>query len=302
MSETIVIDGEVSLDIPVDGEAENVIKVGHEIVTRTLTVTENGHYEPDFGVDGFSEVYVGVPEPIIQSKTVEPSGVQQLIEPDEGYDYLSSVTVTPVMNPLEYATTFGAMYNNAVLPENFEIDFAGNTHVSFNGFFRGSTGADKITIKNLPDNAIAMGAAFRECAASVVEFVGCTPKPSGSAQCLQGARIEEIIGAFDMSHENGDAIGLLYSANYLREIRFVEGTIGLTLDMNGTSRLSRESLISFANGLNGEVSGKELRRFAQKATTTTIYGTVTDGHFTEDEGGYITLAEYITNFKGWSMP
>ena len=63
MSDTIVIDGDVSLDIPVDGEAESVIKVGHEIVTRTLTVAENGHYEPDFGVDGFSRVFVNVPKP-----------------------------------------------------------------------------------------------------------------------------------------------------------------------------------------------------------------------------------------------
>lgn len=206
------------------------------------------------------------------------------------------------MNPFAYATNFGAMYNGATVPQNFELDFAQNPNVSFNGFFRSCSGANKITIKNLSSNAISMGTAFRECTAKIIEFVNCTPRPTNSAQCLQGSRIEEIIGDFDMSSENGSGIGLLYSANYLKEIRFVENTIGLTLDMNGTSHLSNDSLISLANGLNSTVQGKELNRFAQKSTVNSILGTVVDGRFIENENGDTTLMDFITTVKGWTVP
>lgn len=60
MNDIIVLDGDLSLNIPLDGEAESVIKVGHETIVRPISITENGHYEPDAGVDGFSSVDVDV--------------------------------------------------------------------------------------------------------------------------------------------------------------------------------------------------------------------------------------------------
>ena len=89
----VVLDGDISLDIPVDGETSSVIRVGHEVVTVGLNVNQNGHYEALPGIDGYNPVDVYIPEPSAHSKTVIPLTTSQVIEPDEGYDYLSSVTV-----------------------------------------------------------------------------------------------------------------------------------------------------------------------------------------------------------------
>ena len=69
MSDKIVLDGEISLKLALDGEIDSVIKVGHEVVTEALAVTENGTYEPDTGIDGFSSVHVAVPEPVHATET-----------------------------------------------------------------------------------------------------------------------------------------------------------------------------------------------------------------------------------------
>ena len=69
MSDRIVVDGEVSIVIPADGECASVINVGHEIITEQLSVAQNGVYEPDTGVDGFSLVRVEVPEPAHATET-----------------------------------------------------------------------------------------------------------------------------------------------------------------------------------------------------------------------------------------
>lgn len=63
-------------------------------VTEELSVTENGEYTPNDGVDGFSKVTVSVPAPVVptQEKTVEitENGTVSVM-PDEGYA-LSKVT------------------------------------------------------------------------------------------------------------------------------------------------------------------------------------------------------------------
>lgn len=59
-------------------------------VFEPLSITANGTYTPETGVDGFDEVTVNVPGPILQSKTVTANGTYT---PDAGYDGLSSVEV-----------------------------------------------------------------------------------------------------------------------------------------------------------------------------------------------------------------
>ena len=61
---------------------------------QSLSVTENDTYNAPSGV-AYTEVVVAVPSssPSLQSKNATPTESQQTIEPDSGYDGLSSVTV-----------------------------------------------------------------------------------------------------------------------------------------------------------------------------------------------------------------
>ena len=70
MEDAIIVDGDPIIDLEVDGESDMVIAVGHETVVVPIQITENGHYEPGEGIDGFSSVdvnYNGYPMADIES-------------------------------------------------------------------------------------------------------------------------------------------------------------------------------------------------------------------------------------------
>lgn len=64
-------------------------------VIKSLTVTENGTYTTNEGVDGFSPVIVNIDSPNLQVKSLTyTTNGTTTITPDTGYDGLSSVNVT----------------------------------------------------------------------------------------------------------------------------------------------------------------------------------------------------------------
>lgn len=77
----MIIDGDVTLNSIIDGDSEIFSQIDGEIGQFTKT-----------------------PIPVLaQEKTVTPTKATQLVDPDEGMDYLTRVTVNPI--PSEYITT-----------------------------------------------------------------------------------------------------------------------------------------------------------------------------------------------------
>ena len=95
--------------------SQHTIKVEHiEFVDGPLnliakSVTANGTYSASSdNADGYSSVTVNVPSGggSMQTKTVTPTTSQQTVQPDSGYDGLSSVTVNAI--PSEYIVPSGS--------------------------------------------------------------------------------------------------------------------------------------------------------------------------------------------------
>lgn len=81
---------------------------GSSVTVEALSVTANGTYTAPSGT-AYSPVTVNVPTPApsLQSKSVTPSTSQQTVQPDSGYDGLSSVTVGAI--PSQYIVPSGSL-------------------------------------------------------------------------------------------------------------------------------------------------------------------------------------------------
>lgn len=118
--------------------------------------------------------------------------------------------------------------------------------------------------------------------------------------------LEEIVGPFDLTSMTYFDKAL--PVGVLREVRFVPNTIKNNFNPFGypqwdaISTLSNDSLISMANGLDQNVSGKTFKIASGIGSKLqSILGTVSEGLFTADEDGETNLLAFITGVKGWTV-
>lgn len=96
--------------------------------------------------------------------------------------------------------------------------------------------------------------------------------------------------------------GAFASCSKLENVSFVANCIKYNLNMADCVALSNASLASVANALNSTASGQWVKFNATpKAALTSIMGTVSDGTFTLDASGSVSLQSFITGTKGWTL-
>lgn len=111
------------------------IKNGDNLQEKSVTYNQEGEFTvvPDPGIYGLSKVDITIDVPSDvhnQTATVDPSTSQQVVEPEEGYTGLSSVTVNPVTAAIDQNITAGNIKNGVsilgvtgnVEEANFEPD------------------------------------------------------------------------------------------------------------------------------------------------------------------------------------
>lgn len=95
----------------------------------------------------------------------------------------------------------------------------------------------------------------------------------------------------------------------LQTIFFVENNNAKNISISGAPSLSDNSLISAANGMSETTAKTFATSNSQKKRLNVIVGVVTEKgevgseyhFFTEDANGTVTLMDFITNTKGWTV-
>lgn len=124
-------------------------------------------------------------------------------------------------------------------------------------------------------------------------------------QALNG--VEEINAVFDFSScpYPSNTVGVLNSSNggnkVLQEMRFAPNTARVRLAITGFEALNDESLISVANCLVEGIEQSLALYSSRTARCSLIMGNNDNGTFVADENGTMTLADFITNVKGWTL-
>ena len=264
--------------------------------TRINSVTGGNDKNLYDAINTVCSGYDGV-TPMVQSKIVEPLTTQQVITPDDGYNYLSNVIVRGYFNPFTKMTNFTNIFAGATLPETVVIDLEGAVVSSIYKTFNSVKGCKNIIIKNMryPDGSgVSCQDAFRGSSFETIEFRNCVFMPANQQYPFyQCNMLQEIIGEIDMTYRTS---GMLNDMQKLTEVRIVPSTIYSEFTIYNTKTLSNDSLISIANGFNSESTGTfDIRRSNTLSTLQNIFGNVVNDTFILDENGEMTLEQFINS-------
>lgn len=220
-------------------------------------------------------------------------------------------------NLLDYARTFENLFNGATnLPPTIELNAdslaTGNKFASsfYHAYEDGENSATiDLTVHFPSDNAVQTSlyrGFFQAYGLKSVTIDGDLSNITSYAGTFDYCRnIEAINVTFDFSSctNQGDVNFFNNGANtILTTLRFVPNTLAYSLKLSGFRALDADSLISVANCLRSDVTEQTLTLYSTQTTMcSSITGTVTNGTFTADESGSVTLADFITNTKGWTL-
>lgn len=119
----------------------------------------------------------------------------------------------------------------------------------------------------------------------------------GSGGLRYRPHLKTLIADLKITNTNN----FLFNCPVLETIFFQNNTTTISFTIANGTALSDASLVSCANGLSDTVSQTLTTSADQKTSINSIVGTVTDGAFTADANGTVTLMDFITNTKGWTV-
>ena len=116
--------------------------------------------------------------------------------------------------------------------------------------------------------------------------------------------IESVDALFDFTSCTSDQ-NLCFSGNAskITEMRFKENTASVSINIShiGGGNMTDATLISVANCLVAGVAKTLSLHATSKALCSTLMGNNVDGLFVADENGTMSLADFITTVKGWTL-
>lgn len=204
---------------------------------------------------------------------------------------------------LFYGTTFDS--------EDIVFDFGGATlNTGLSGYgaasaFRIAKNGDllhTLTIKNITMSNVSFESAFRVNAIKKIIFENAVVAPSSLQMTFYYCtNLESITGEIDCSYCPGFN-NTFSRCDNLKDITFKPNTIKANISFYDSSALTETSLVSIANGLDGTATGQTLTlRATSKTTCDALMGTNDNGTFVPDAQGTLSLSDFITTVKGWTL-
>lgn len=159
------------------------------------------------------------------------------------------------------------------------LNMAGTYNGSVSGVFRESANLEEVHITNAQ---FTYGADYI--------FYNCS-------------KLRTVTGLNCTSSGNAAWSNAFTSCSALENIEFIQNSIYNSIRLSYSPLLTIASLVSIANGLHTYSSGTWTLQLASQSKTklSTILGTVNDGVFAESAGGTVTLQNFVTNTKGWTI-
>lgn len=213
-------------------------------------------------------------------------------------------------NPFAKLKTMQNMFYAADLPENLVIDFEGNeisnaqsSQYGMNNAFRNTTSLKHLTFKNVIANC-SLIQLIMYSSVETVTFDNCTIRPTHVGNFADSARqLEAIYGEFDMSNCAGAGV-FFKNCPKLHTVRFKPNTIGVSLTNEfcfNPAAFTTDTWVSIANGLRADAPNGIRLNNKNIPIVSAILGNNVDGTFIADPNGSMTLMDFITTIKGWTV-
>lgn len=213
-------------------------------------------------------------------------------------------------NPFKYASDCGYFFTDAELPKNVVIDFNENTILkSLTGMFFRTSEIENLTIKNITSEKTNLQAnAFLYISPDIktITFENCSFAPSTFESFGRSCNnLTTVSGELDCSNcKTGNALSFMFSSsNNLTDFRIKQNSISMSpgTDFGSSNLWSVATYVSLANGLNPNFAGALKLTANQIANCANIMGIVTGGIFTAVSDGAVSLSDFISNVKGWTV-
>jgi hypothetical protein len=247
-------------------------------------------------------------EAVLINKTISANGTYNAS--DDNADGYSSVTVNVADSFLDNITTsVGFSLSGAVLTGDIDIDLGTRKWVSNDNWLgcHASTATNVTIHANGCSTTLGkLGNGSSSNIHAVTLDVGDTPY-AVPVQFAWNTGIHKLLGTPVLYENINTATNRRFNAPNLDEIYFVPNKIAVG-GVFSSGTLVNASLVSLANALKSGTATLTLSS-ANKGNCSAITGTVsqvTDGgntydFFTADPNGTVTLTEFITTTKGWTL-
>lgn len=203
---------------------------------------------------------------------------------------------------LQSATSLAYLFIQSTLPKYVVVNSPNVTEYTDMCYYQGNANVN-CTITTIIGTAATNFSEFMRtggCGTWIID--GSTENVRNFGHFLNGAIVKRIEGALNFSSQTTGLNVESFSAANLELITFVPSTIKVALSFYKCNKLNDVSLVSIANGLSPSSIGQSVTFHADVRTrVNALMGTVVDDTFTTDESGAVSLADFITTVKGWTL-